>query len=172
MGTHAPNYKITQLQNYQIGFLAMSNIPPNDDAGAWTEAIAALRSLSAEVNAGFLALSKNDLEQFEARVAAQEKLCDSLRNSGFFSGDKLKHLVAELKKAASGAREAHHASPAHRLLEIQKELSQLNRVYANLVGRGQELFSILIALQKGIRQEYSRQGKPAVTADHTWSCEV
>ena len=40
----------------------MSEIPLKDDTEAWTEAIAALRSLSAEVNAGFLALSKNDLD--------------------------------------------------------------------------------------------------------------
>ncbi|HEX4489073.1 MAG TPA: hypothetical protein VH088_22550 [Terriglobales bacterium] len=149
----------------------MTNLPLHDDAGAWTEAIAALRSLSAEVNAGFLALSQNDLQQFEARVAAQEKLCDSLRSSGLFSAEKLKMFAAEMKKAAASVRNANAPTPAQRLFEIQKELSHLNRVYSNLVGRGQELFSILIALQKGIRQEYSRQGK-AVSADHTWSCEV
>jgi hypothetical protein len=149
----------------------MTNLPLHDDAGAWTEAIAALRSLSAEVNAGFLALSQNDLQQFEARVAAQEKLCDSLRSSGLFSADKLKMFAAEMKKAAASVRNANALTPAQRLFEMQRELSHLNRVYANLVSRGQELFSILIALQKGIRQEYSRQGK-AVSADHTWSCEV
>jgi hypothetical protein len=129
-----------------------------------------LRSLSAEVNAGFLALSQNDLQQFEARVAAQEKLCDSLRGTGLFNAEKLKILATELKKAAASVRKTQSA-PAQRLFEIQKELSQLNRVYANLVGRGQELFSILIALQKGLRQEYSRQGK-SLSPDHTWSCEV
>ncbi len=149
----------------------MSELPLKDDTGAWTEAIAALRSLSAEVNAGFLALSNNDLEQFEARVAAQEKLCQSLRSSGLFSAEKLQILVTELKKAAAGARKQSAANEAQRLLEIQTELSQLNRVYATLVGRGQELFSILIALQKGLRQEYSRQGK-SLSPDHTWSCEV
>jgi|KBSMisStandDraft_5_1062788.scaffolds.fasta_scaffold01361_15 hypothetical protein len=150
----------------------MSEIPLKDDTEAWTEAIAALRSLSAEVNAGFLALSKNDLEQFEARVAAQEKLCDSLRGSGLFNSEKLKILATELKKAAASVRKTHDAgTPAERLLEIQKELSHLNRVYANVVGRGQELFNILIALQKGLRQEYSRQGK-SLPPDHTWSCEV
>src|SRR3954470_24349732 len=116
----------------------MSEILLKDDTEAWTEAIAALRSLSAEVNAGFLALSKNDLEQFEARVAAQEKLCDSLRNSGLFNAEKLRILVTELKKAAASVRKQSSATEAQRLLEIQKELSQLNRVYANLVGRGQE----------------------------------
>jgi len=77
-----------------------------------------------------------------------------------------------LKKAAASVRKTHDAgTPAERLLEIQKELSHLNRVYANVVGRGQELFNILIALQKGLRQEYSRQGK-SLPPDHTWSCEV
>jgi hypothetical protein len=150
----------------------MGEIPLKDDAEAWTEAIAALRELSAEVNAGLLALSQNDLKQFEARVAAQEKLCDSLRSSGFFSSAKLRILATELKKAAISARQPKPAgSPTERLVEIQHELSHLNRVYATLVGRSQELFGILIALRKGIREEYSREGKKE-TADHTWSCEV
>jgi hypothetical protein len=143
-----------------------------DDAGAWTEAIAALRALSAEVNAGLLALSQNDLKQFEARIAAQEKLCDSLRSSGLFSSAKLRILANELKKAAAQVRKPQPAgTPAERLVEIHHELSHLNRVYATLVGRSQEIFGILIALRKGIREEYSREGK-RITADHTWSCEV
>ncbi len=150
----------------------MSDIPLKDDAGAWTEAIAALRELSAEVNAGLLALSQNDLKQFEARVAAQEKLCDSLRSSGLFNSAKLRILATELKKAAISARQPKPAgSRTERLIEIHHELSHLNRVYATLVGRSQELFSILIALRKGIREEYSREGKKVI-ADHTWSCEV
>lgn len=148
----------------------MPELPLKDDTGAWTEAIAALRSLSAEVNAGFYALSQNDLEQFEARVAAQEKLCDSLRTSGLFNAENLRTLVAEMKKAAASVRKP-PLTPAQRLFELQTELSQLNRVYSTLVGRGQELFSILVALQKGLRQEYSRQGK-SLSPDHTWSCEV
>ena len=91
----------------------------------------------------FLRLSKNDLQQFEARVAAQEKLCDSLRSSGLFSAEKLKMLATEMKKAAGERPQAANPlTPAQRLFEMQKELSHLNRVYANLVGRGQELFSI------------------------------
>jgi hypothetical protein len=150
----------------------MSSIPLQDDTRAYTEAVAALRLLSAEVNAGFEALSQNDLQQFEARVAAQEKLCESLRSTGMFNADKLRVLVAELKKASASVRKAHdEKEQTYEFFELQTELSRLNRVYTNLVGRGQELVSILIELQKGLRKEYSRQGKP-LSPDHTWSCEV
>jgi hypothetical protein len=143
------------------------------EAEEWAESLAALRALSDEVNAGLLALSKNDLQQFEARVAAQQKICDSLRNSRFFDRAKLRTLAADLKLAAAAARVTLPVSdtPAARLTAIQKELAHLNRVYATFVIRTQKFFQALHSMQASHRQGYSREGK-AVTADHTWACEV
>jgi len=138
----------------------------------WAASLAALRALSAEVQAALLALSHNDLQQFEASVAAQQKLCDSLRGSSLLKSNT-RALIADLKNAAASAfvRMSSSGTPAERLAEIQKELAHLNRVYAIFVDRAQKFFHILIKVNQGSRPDYSREGK-ALTADHTWSCEV
>lgn len=143
-----------------------------DDARDWAESTAALRALSAEVNAGLLALAENDLKQFEAHVAAQEKLCDTLMGSRFFNSAKLRGLATDLKKSATSALVEQIAAhtPAARMAEIQARLGHLNRVYASVVVRAQSFFQLLLSL-RGTRQGYSRDGK-VVTDDHTWSCEA
>jgi len=146
------------------------------DAEDWAASLAALRALSAEVQAALLALSHNDLQQFEASVAAQQKLCDSLRGSSLLKS-KTGAIIADLKNAAASAFVRMSSSgtpagtPAERLAEIQKELAHLNRVYAMFVDRAHRFFHILLKLNQGSNQGYSREGK-AVSADHTWSCEV
>jgi len=142
------------------------------DAEDWAASLAALRALSAEVQAALLALSHNDLQQFEASVAAQQKLCDSLRGSSLLKS-KTGAIIADLKNAAASAfvRMSSAGTPAERLAEIQKELAHLNRVYAMFVDRAHRFFHILLKLNQGSNQGYSREGK-AVSADHTWSCEV
>jgi hypothetical protein len=143
------------------------------EAEEWAESLAALRALSDEVNAGLLALGRNDLQQFEARVAAQQRICDSLRTSRFFDREKLRALAVSLKQAAAIAMVTPPVveSPAAKLAAIQKDLVHLNRVYATFVVRAQKFFQALLSLQSATRQGYSREGK-AVTAEHTWSCEV
>jgi len=143
------------------------------DAEDWAASLAALRALSAEVQAALLALSHNDLQQFEASVAAQQKLCDDLRASSLLKSGNARALLADLKTAMASAfvRTSSTGTPHQRLAEIQKELAHLNRVYATFVDRAQKFFRILLRLNQGARQGYSREGK-AVTADHTWSCEV
>jgi len=138
----------------------------------WAASLAALRALSAEVQAALLALSHNDLQQFEASVAAQQKLCDSLRGSSLLKSNT-RALIDDLKNAAASAfvRMSSSGTPAERLAEIQKELAHLNRVYATFVDRAQKFFHILLKLNRGARLGYSREGKN-ITADHTWSCEV
>jgi hypothetical protein len=83
----------------------------------WTASLAALRALSAEVQAALLALSDNDLQQFEASVAAQQKLCDSLRGSSLIKSGSTRGLIAELKTAAASAfvRMSSSGTPAERL---------------------------------------------------------
>ena len=143
------------------------------EAEEWAESLAALRALSEEVNAGLLALSRNDLQQFEARVAAQQKICDNLRHSRFFDREKMRALAADLRKAAAIALVTPVApeSPTAKLNAIQRDLVHLNRVYATFVIRAQKFFQALLSLQSAHRQGYSREGK-AVTAEHTWSCEA
>jgi hypothetical protein len=142
-------------------------------ADEWTESLSALQALSAEINAGLLALSQNDLRQFEARVEAQQRICQELRSSGLLERANLKQFAAELKKAAASiVREPSpqvSSTPAQKLVPL--ELAHLNRVYAAFVARTQKVFQALIALHQGVREGYSREGK-AVTTDHTWSCEV
>jgi len=151
----------------------MDEKPIKGEAEDWAESLAALRALSAEVNAGLLALSRNDLEQFEARVAAQQKICDNLRNSRFFDREKMRILAADLRKAAAIAMVSPVASdtPAAKMGAIQRDLVHLNRVYATFVVRAQKFFQALLSLQSAHRQGYSREGK-AVTSEHTWSCEA
>jgi hypothetical protein len=143
------------------------------EAEEWAESLAALRALSEEVNAGLLALSKNDLEQFEARVAAQQKICDSLRSSRLFDREKLKNLAADLKQAAAAAMlvQPELENPSAKLAAIHKDLVHLNRVYATVVVRAQKFFSALLALHTAGGRGYSKDGK-TVTAEHTWSCEA
>ncbi|HUK25278.1 MAG TPA: hypothetical protein VLV49_11915 [Terriglobales bacterium] len=149
----------------------MSEAPKTADAKAWADSFAALRALSDEINTGLLALSRNDLQQFEASVAAQQKLCDSLRGLPVFNLEKLRALAGGLKKVALAAREESTAAQLEKMLALQKELSHLNRVYAHVVVRTQDMFRILLALYKGARQGYSREGKP-LSDEHTWSCEA
>jgi hypothetical protein len=151
----------------------MEETHPKSEAEEWAESLAALRALSDEVNAGLLALSKNDLQQFEARVAAQQKICDSLRSSRIFDGEKLRHLAAGLRKAAAIAMVAQPAAetPSAKLTAIQKDLVHLNRVYATFVVRAQKFFQALLELHAAGGRGYSKDGK-AVTAEHTWSCEA
>ena len=143
------------------------------DAEDWAASIAALRALSAEVQTALLALSHNDLNQFEASVAAQQKLCDSLSGSSFTRSKQIRGIIADLKAAAVSAfgRVSTSGTPEERLVEIQRELAHLNRVYATFVDRAQRFFHILLRLNQGARQGYSPEGK-AVGSDHTWSCEV
>jgi hypothetical protein len=145
----------------------------HDDTKAWGESLAALRSLSAEVNAGLLALAENDIQQFETHIAAQQKICDSLRGSRFLDAAKLRALAADLRKAATTLPESPNPllTPAERMLEIQGRLAQLNRVYATVVVRAQKIFDVLLSLHRGTRQGYSRDGKMIID-DHTWSCEA
>ncbi len=145
----------------------------NHDEKAWGESLAALRALSAEVNAGLLALAENDIQQFEERIAAQQKICDGLRGSRFFNAETLRALTADLRKAATALPAQSDAllTPAERMAEIQGRLAQLNRVYATVVVRAQKVFDVLLSLHRKGRQGYSRDGK-VIAEDHTWSCEA
>lgn len=144
-----------------------------DDSRVWEESLASLRALSAEVNAGLLALAENDIAQFEAHIAAQQKICDGLRASRFFSAESLRALAADLRQAAATLPESKNPllTPSQRIAEIQGRLAQLNRVYATVVVRAQKIFDVLLAVHRGARRGYSRDGK-LITDDHTWSCEV
>ena len=142
----------------------------NGEAEEWAESLAALQALSAEINAGLMALSRNDLEQFEARVAAQQKICESLRGSRLWDRANLRALAADLKKAVTAVPPTASENPAVGLMAVLRDLAHLNRVYANFVVRAQKVAQALLALH-GSRQGYSREGK-AISADHTWSCEV
>jgi len=144
-----------------------------DGTGEWPASLAALRALSTEINTGLLALSKNDLQQFEASVAAQQRICDELRSSGIFDVTKLRALAAEIRKAVSIAATQPSAAEisAAQLFTVRKDLVHLNRVYAALVVRSQHLGQALLSLYNGARQGYSRDGK-TVAEGHTWSCEV
>jgi|SRR5450631_247917 len=143
-----------------------------NEAEEWGGTLAALQALSAEVNAGLLALSQNDLHQFEARIAAQQKICESLRSSRFFDRAQLRALAADLKKAimTTPVQPAVSENPAFKLTTRLKGLAHSNRVYAGFVVQAQRVTQALLVLYSS-RQGYSREGK-AVTSDHTWSCEV
>jgi hypothetical protein len=57
----------------------MTENDKNEAYDRWLECLQAVQSLSAETNGALAALAGNDLERFEAPVAAQEQFCEALR---------------------------------------------------------------------------------------------
>jgi len=105
-----------------------------------------VRALSEQIAAAISAIERNQLQQFDAAIRSQEKICHELL-------------------AVSAAR----LSPTRRqaVKEAHSTLVQLNRVYAGVIKRAKRCADLLLALYG---QGYGND-IPLIDR-HSWSCEA
>lgn len=126
----------------------MTDNDNNDSGQRSRECLDLLRSLREGISEALSALAANDLPRFEASVAAQERLCESVRGLVQSTGAK----PASLPAAA-------------------RELQQHNRIYLGALIRAARTCSALLSLYQDPPRGYSPNARDASTS-HTWSCEV
>lgn len=85
-----------------------------------------VRSLSAEMKTALAALASNDWERFQSSVAAQERLCESVRG------------LAQLLDGSP--------QPIAQLAAAGRELRHQSRVYATAVARAAQVCASLLSL--------------------------
>lgn len=116
------------------------------------EQLELVRALSREITAAISAIERNDLQQFQATIANQEKLC---------------HQLAARKWPPITAA-ATNPDPIH---QVYVALAQLNRVYAGVVKRSKRCADLLSALYGACGLGYGKD-LAAATEGQTWTCEV
>jgi len=112
--------------------------------------LALVRALSEEIAAAISAIERNHLQQFQAAIANQEKLCHEL-----------------LTRRASASALAENGK--HEVQEAHSTLAQLNRVYVRVMKRAKRCADLLLALYGHHGQGY---GNDILADRHSWSCEV
>ena len=129
---------------------------------AWQTVLPVLRELSAELDAGIRALAREDLNEFEKHVAAQEKICDLLLATKLFTDP------AGARFRSPSAMPAEQAARAAQ--ETAKTLDHQKRVFAALIARARRYGEILLAAHRSHRG-YTASG-PLPLEGQTWSREV
>lgn len=124
----------------------------------WEITLPVLRRLSAELDAGTMALARNDLKNFEKHVAEQGKLCDLLVEA---------NLISDPGCAQSMPRSSE--SPAA-VKELQRGLDHKKRVYAAMIERVQRFVRIMLAVHQSRRGYTFEEGVPLDSS--TWSSKV
>lgn len=128
----------------------MTDHEKNDADKPWRDCLHLVQSLRDEMNTALSALAANDLERFESSVAAQERLCESVRGL-----------------ALSGAK----PEPNAQLAAAGHELRRHNRIYLAALVRAAQTSAALLSLYQDSPRGYSPNGRDASTA-RTLSCEV
>jgi hypothetical protein len=136
----------------------MTEDSKHDADHPWLEYIRLVRSLTAEMDAALSALARNDLQQFESSVAAQERLCETERS-----------VLQHLRRNLPPGKQFSLAAPKQ-LVAAGRDLRQQNRVYAAVLARGTQVCRALLSVYQESRG-YSQEGRIAPPT-HTWSCEV
>jgi len=116
--------------------------------------LARLRALSQQLNSAISAIEHNDLAQLQSSVAAQELLCCEL------TGVPWPPSPLETESALLDEIRA-----------TQKELAQLNRVYAGVLKRAQRSAALMTTLYRSFGQGYAKDAPPPAEKQ-TLSCEV
>jgi hypothetical protein len=116
------------------------------------EHLAGLRALSQQLNAAISAIARNDLAQLQTSVAAQETLCRELTSLPISAAVIEPGLLAEIRTS-------------------QKELAQLNRIYAAVLKRAQRSAALMSALYRSFGQGYAKDAPPPAEKP-LLSCEV
>lgn len=124
--------------------------------------VAGLRSLCAEVSAATLALSRNDLSDFEARLEAQQSLSQQL------TGVNLPPETPASENDASGDSEQTEISDLRvELRRAQEELADQTRIFASLLQRSALTVSWLSLLCQSCNEGYGKNARNSRV-----SCEV
>lgn len=127
--------------------------------------LALVTSLSSEISSAISAIERNDMSEFESRVAAQEAICHKLAQQ---DPERLKRAFDSYQSAALTPATA---SLLDKVREAHLALARLNRVYAGVVGRSQRSIELITNFYRNYGQRYSKD-ENARPAKHTWSCEV
>jgi hypothetical protein len=127
--------------------------------------VAGLRSLCAEVSAATLALSRNDLSDFEARLEAQQSISQQLK------GVKLPpEAPASEENVACTPEQTEISALRAELRRAQQELAHNTRIFSSLVKRSALTVSWLSLLCQSYNEGY---GKISSTQPSSRvSCEV
>jgi len=117
------------------------------------EHLAQVQALLQAVSSAISAIEKNDLPEFEKRLAAQETICHRLSAS----------MPALLFSAVDGAEDSAEAQLLQEVRKAHADLAHLNRVYAALLKRARRSVTLMAA--------FYRNHAP-VPQYHTWSCDI
>jgi hypothetical protein len=127
--------------------------------------LAQVRALTQAVASSISAIEKNDLQQFEIHLAAQESLCNRL------SGSKWIPPSTPAEMAVDGITS--DAPLLHEIRQAYIALAKINRVYAGVLKHARKSLEVIIGLYQIHGEGYSPGPSPtAQRHSHTWSCEV
>lgn len=127
--------------------------------------VAGLRSLCAEVSAATLALSRNDLSDFEARLEAQQSIAQQLKGV-----DLPPEAPSSEANVACNPEQAEISDLRVELRRAQEELAHHTRIFASLVKRSALTVSWLSLLCESYNEGY---GNTVRAQNHSRvSCEV
>jgi len=129
---------------------------------AQVEHLVQVRALSLAIASAISAIEKNDLREFEAQLAIQERICNRIAATGWTA-----QLTGPQKAAEN---EVPDAALLQEIRQAYVALAQLNRVYAALLKRARRSFGLIAALYRSHGEGYHRG--PSPLPNHTWSCEV
>ncbi len=129
------------------------------------EHLAQVRALSQAIASAMSAIEKNNLQEFQAHLAAQESLCNRL------SATYSMVLSDSGQTARPQDAEDTEVQRKQEILLAHLELRQLNRVYGALLKRVRKSTELLATLYRSRGQGYNR-GPSGVRNLHSWSCEV
>jgi hypothetical protein len=129
------------------------------------EHLAQVQALSRAITSAISAIEKNDLQEFQTHLAAQETICNRL--------SAVKATLSSITMATTntGGGENPDASLRQEIIEAHIALTQLNRVYAALLKRASRTVGLIAALYQGQGAGYNR-GPSHLPQRHSWSCEV
>jgi hypothetical protein len=127
--------------------------------------LALVQALSGEISSAISALERNDMVELGSHVAAQEVICQKMKQQD----------PQRLRKAAeaygSTAQIAGKSSSLQKLRDEYLALAHLNRIYARMISRSQKSIELLSNLYQNYGQRYNKDEKTR-PGKHTWSCEV
>jgi hypothetical protein len=149
----------------------MNEEPIAEDAPHWTATLPTLRRLSSEIDAGIRALAREDLAEFEKRVAAQGEICDLLIQTKLFTVPPGYPAQARRLPANASSPSQPDKSPATTILkDVVRDLAQQSRLYSALLRRAKRYTHILLSVYRS-RLGYLADGS-VPTEGTTWSSEV
>jgi len=124
-----------------------------------------VRALSAEISSAISAIERNDMTELDARVAAQEAICQKL------NPQDPQHLKQALESYRRAAQIPAKLSLLEKVREAHLALARVNKIYAGVISRSHRSIELITHLYRNHGRRYAKD-ENVPPANHTWSCEV